>query len=66
MDVVKAERDPDVATRASSVGGNNTQRNVKDKPQDVSLTSTNQENEVRNITSLLLSSLTFRNRASYI
>jgi hypothetical protein len=53
MDVIKAECDPDISTHASSLGGKNTRQNVKDEPQDVSVTSTNQEKEVRNITSLL-------------
>ena len=53
MDVIKAERDRDVATNASSLDGRNMKQNVKEEPKDVSLTSSTQEREVRNITSLI-------------
>ena len=52
MDVIKAECDPDVATHALSLDGKNMKKDVKEEPQDISVTSSNQEKEVTNLTSL--------------
>jgi hypothetical protein len=52
MDVIKAECDRDV-TDASSLDGRNMKQNVKEEPKDVPVTSSNQEGEVRNLTSLI-------------
>jgi hypothetical protein len=53
MDVIKAECDRDVATNASSLDGKRMKQNVKEEPKDVSVDSSNQEREVRNLTSLI-------------
>jgi hypothetical protein len=53
MDEIKAECDRDIATNASSVDGKNMKRNVKEEPKDVSVASSNQEREVRNVTSVI-------------
>jgi hypothetical protein len=49
MDVIKAECDRAIATNASSLDGKNTKQNVKEEPKDVSVTSSNQEREVRKL-----------------
>jgi hypothetical protein len=53
MDAIKAECDHDIATNASSLDGKNMKQNVKEEPKDVSVTSSNQEREVRSLTSLI-------------
>jgi len=53
MDVIKAECDRDIATDASSLDGKNVKQNVKEEPKDVSVTSSNQEREVRKQTSII-------------
>jgi hypothetical protein len=51
MDVIKAECDRDIATNASSLDGKNMKQNVKEEPKDVSVAISNQEREVRKLTS---------------
>jgi hypothetical protein len=53
MDVIKAECDRDVATNASSLDGKNMKQNVKEEPKDVSFASSNQQREVRKLTSII-------------
>ena len=53
MDAIKAECDRDIATNTSSLDGKNMKQNVKKEPKDVSVTSSNQEREVRNLTSFI-------------
>jgi len=53
MDAIKADCDHDIATDASSLDGKNMKQNVKDEPKDISVASSNQEREVRNLTSLI-------------
>ena len=50
MDVIKAECDADIATKVLPVDGKNVKQNVKEEPKDVSVASSNQEREVRNLT----------------
>jgi hypothetical protein len=53
MDVIKVECDPDISTHAVSSDGENMKQNIKAEPQEVSVSNSNEEREVRNITSLL-------------
>jgi len=50
MDVIKAECDTDAAIDALPLDGKNVKQNVKKEPKDVSVASSNQEREVRNLT----------------
>jgi hypothetical protein len=50
MDVIKVECDPDIATHAVSSDGENMKQNVKEEPQEVPVSNSNQQREVRNVT----------------
>jgi hypothetical protein len=50
MDVIKAECDADIATNVLPLDGKNVKQNVKEEPKDISIASSNQKREVRNLT----------------
>ena len=50
MDVMKAECDTKIAKNVLPLDDKNMKQDVKDEPKDVSLASSNQEKEVRNLT----------------